>query len=202
MEKNYANITTQIPGKNSASLKNLGEKFVASGSMYSMYQIIAEKSEGAIVTDVDSNEYIDFYAGVGAASLGNRNGKVIEAVKKQLDKLVHTCFGAAMNEPFIRLAERLAEITPGSFEKRTPLFNSGSETVDNSIKIARVYTMRRATIAFDHAFHGKTLLAITLNGMVKPLKQGYGPYISEVYRFPYPYCYRCPFSLEYPSCFP
>lgn len=200
MEKNYAKVITEIPGKNSILLKNLGEKFVASGSMYSMYPIVAAKSEGAIITDVDGNEYIDFYAGVGVANLGNRNTKVIDAVKKQLDKIVHTCFGAVMNEPFIRLSEKLAEITPGNFEKKTSLFNSGSEAVDNAIKIARAYTKRRATIAFDGAFHGKTLLATTLNGIVKPLKQGYGPYISEVYRFPYPYCYRCAFGMKYPEC--
>jgi len=200
MGKNYVKITIEIPGENSSLLKSLGEKFVASGSMYSMYPIVAAKSEGAIITDVDGNEYIDFYAGVGAANLGNRNAKVIDAVKNQLDKLVHTCFGAVMNEPFIKLAEKLAEITPGNFEKKTALFNSGSEAVDNAIKIARAYTKRRATIAFDGAFHGKTLLATTLNGIVKGLKQGYGPYISEVYRFPYPYCYRCPFNMKYPEC--
>lgn len=200
MSNKYAKVNTNIPGEKSKLLKDLGEKHVASGSMYSMYPIVAERSEGAIITDVDGNEYIDFYAGVGAANLGSRHPKVQEAVKKQLDKLVHTCFGAVMSEPFIRLAEKLSDITPGTFEKKTALFNSGSEAVDNAIKIARAYTKRRATIAFDGAFHGKTLLATTLNGMVKPLKQGYGPYISEVYRFPYPYCYRCPFSLGYPSC--
>jgi len=200
MTKNYAKVITEIPGKNSALLKKIGEKFVASGSMYSMYPIVAAKSEGAIITDVDGNEYIDFYAGVGAANLGNRNAKVIDAVKKQLDKIVHTCFGGVMTEPFIRLAEKLTEITPGNFEKKTALFNSGSEAVDNAIKISRAYTRRRATIAFDGAFHGKTLLATTLNGMVKGLKQGYGPYISEVYRFPYPNCYRCPFSMKYSEC--
>ena len=200
MEKKYAKVKTELPGKNSALLKKIGEKFVASGSMYSMYPIIAAKSEGAIITDVDGNEYIDFYAGVGVANLGNRNPKVIDAAKKQLDKIVHTCFGAVMTEPFIRLAEKLAEITPGNFEKKTALFNSGSEAVDNAIKIARAYTKRRATIAFDGAFHGKTLLATTLNGMVQGLKQGYGPYISEVYRFPYPYCYRCPFSMKSTEC--
>jgi len=198
--KNYAKVKTELPGKNSEFLKNLGEKFVASGSMYSMYPIVAAKSEGSIITDVDGNEYIDFYAGVGAANLGNRNPKVINAVKKQLDKIVHTCFGGVMTEPFIRLAEKLAEITPGNFEKKTALFNSGSEAVDNAIKIARAYTRRRATIAFDGAFHGKTLLATTLNGMVQGLKQGYGPYISEVYRFPYPNCYRCPFGMKYSEC--
>lgn len=200
MRENYAKVITEIPGENSKALESLGEKFIASGSMYSMYPIIAAKSEGAIITDVDGNEYIDFYAGMGAANLGNRNTKVIDAVKKQLDKIVHTCFGAVMNEPFIRLTEKLAEITPGNFEKKTALFNSGSEAVDNAIKIARAYTKRRATIAFDGAFHGKTLLATTLTGLVKGLKQGYGPYISEVYRFPYPYCYRCPFGMKYPEC--
>jgi len=200
MSGKYAKVITEIPGKNSKALKSLGEKFVARGSMYSMYPIVVAESKGAIITDVDGNEYIDFYAGVGAANLGNRNPKVINAAKKQLDKLVHTCFGAVMNEPYIRLTESLAEITPGNFEKRTALFNSGSEAVDNAIKIARAHTKRQATIAFDYAFHGKTLLATTLNGMVKGLKQGYGPYLSEVYRFPYPYCYRCPFDKIYPDC--
>ncbi|GAG62211.1 unnamed protein product, partial [marine sediment metagenome] len=145
MRENYAKVITEIPGENSKALESLGEKFVASGSMYSMYPIIAAKSQGAIITDVDGNEYIDFYAGVGAANLGNRNTEVINAVKKQLDKLVHTCFGAVMNEPFIRLAEKLAGITPGNFEKKIALFNSGSEAVDNAIKIVRAYTKRRAT---------------------------------------------------------
>jgi len=133
-------------------------------------------------------------------NLGHCHPKVVEASKAQAEKLVHTCFGSVMHESFIRVAERLSKITPGKFPKATALFNSGSEAIENSIKISRAYTKRPAVICFDYAFHGKTLLATSLDGTVRPLKVGYGPFVPEIYRFPVAYCYRCSFGLSYPEC--
>lgn len=199
-EKGSAEILTEVPGEKSRELKKIAEQYVASGSMYSMFPVVASEARGAIIRDVDGNSYIDFYSGVGASNLGHCHPIVVEAAKTQIDKLIHTCFGSVMHEPFIRLAEKLSEITPGKFSKATALFNSGAEAIDNSIKIARAYTKRPAVICFDYAFHGKTLLATSLDGTVKPLKIGYGPFVPEVYRFPFAYCYRCPFGLSYPEC--
>jgi 4-aminobutyrate aminotransferase/(S)-3-amino-2-methylpropionate transaminase len=200
MKKTSIKTITEIPGEKSRRLKEIAERYVASGSMYSMFPIMAAEAKGAIIKDVDGNSYIDFYAGVGVLNLGHGHPKVVEAAKAQAEMLVHTCFGSVMHEPFIRIAERLSKITPGKFPKATALFNSGSEAIENSIKIARAHTKRPAVICFDYAFHGKTLLATSLDGTVKPLKAGYGPFFPEIYRFPVAYCYRCPFGLSYPDC--
>ena len=200
MKERSVKMVTEIPGEKSRKLKEIAERYVASGSMYSMFPIMAAEAKGAIIKDVDGNSYIDFYAGVGVLNLGHCHPKVVEAAKAQAEKLVHTCFGSVMQEPFIRVAERLSKITPGKFPKATALFNSGSEAIENSIKISRAYTKRPAVICFDYAFHGKTLLATSLDGTVKPLKVGYGPFVPEIYRFPVAYCYRCPFGLSYPDC--
>jgi len=200
MKAKNAKILTEIPGEKSRKLKGIAERYVASGSMYSMFPIIASEAKGAIIKDVDGNSYIDFYAGVGASNLGHCHPKVVEAAKAQTEKLIHTCFGSVMYEPLIRLAEKLSVITPGEFPKATGFANSGSEAVEMAIKISRAYTKRPAIMCFDYAYHGKTLLTTSLDGTVRPLKIGYGPFVPEIYRFPFAYCYRCSFGLSYPEC--
>jgi 4-aminobutyrate aminotransferase/(S)-3-amino-2-methylpropionate transaminase len=125
---------------------------------------------------------------------------VVEAVSEQAGEFTHTCFHVAMHEPYVELAERLNALTPGDFPKKTFFANSGAEAVENAVKIARSYTGRPAVIAFEDAFHGRTLLALTLTSKVKPYKFGFGPFAPEVYRLPYAYCYRCPFGAERPDC--
>jgi 4-aminobutyrate aminotransferase / (S)-3-amino-2-methylpropionate transaminase / 5-aminovalerate transaminase len=154
----------------------------------SMY---AERAFGATITDVDGNEYIDFASGISVMNVGHGHPRVVAAMKEQIDRLVHPAAQVMMPELYIRLAERLGEITPGSHDKKTLLLNSGAEAVENAVKIARAYTGRPAVVSFDNAFHGRTLLAMTLTGKVA-YKRGFGPYAPEVYHAPYPYPYRWP----------
>jgi 4-aminobutyrate aminotransferase/(S)-3-amino-2-methylpropionate transaminase len=167
---------------------------------FNTHPIFAEKAKGALIIDVEGKEYIDFAGGIGVANIGHCDEKVLDAIQDQIQKYIHTCFHVVMYEPYIELAKRLNALTPGKFAKKTMFANSGAEAVENAIKIARHATGRSATIAFEDAFHGRTLLALSLTSKVKPYKFGFGPYAPEIYRMPYAYCYRCSFDLEYPSC--
>jgi 4-aminobutyrate aminotransferase/(S)-3-amino-2-methylpropionate transaminase len=151
----------------------------------------AESALGATITDVEGKEYIDFASGISVMNVGHGHPRVVAAMKEQLERLVHPAAQVMMPELYIRLAERLGEITPGSHDKKTLLLNSGAEAVENAVKIARAYTGRPAVVSFDNAFHGRTLLAMTLTGKVA-YKRGFGPYAPEVYHAPYPYSYRWP----------
>jgi 4-aminobutyrate aminotransferase/(S)-3-amino-2-methylpropionate transaminase len=167
---------------------------------FNTHPIFAEKAKGAIIIDVEGKEYIDFAGGIGVINIGHCDEKVLEAVQDQIQKYIHTCFHVVMYEPYVELAKRLNEMVPGHFPKKTMFANSGAEAVENAIKIARHATGRPATIAFGDAFHGRTLLALSLTSKMKPYKFGFAPYAPEIYRMPYAYCYRCAFGLEYPSC--
>ncbi len=160
----------------------------------------AAGARGAIITDVEGREFIDFAGGIGVMNIGHCARSVVEAIKDQADRFTHTCFHVVMYESYVELARKMNEITPGRFPKKTMFVNSGAEAVENAVKIARYATGRPASIAFEDAFHGRTLLAMTLTSKVKPYKFGFGPYAPEVHRIPYAYCYRCAFGLEFPSC--
>ncbi|WP_319521703.1 4-aminobutyrate--2-oxoglutarate transaminase [uncultured Desulfosarcina sp.] len=159
-----------------------------------------KEARGAIMVDVDGRELIDFAGGIGVNNVGHCHPKVVAAIQDQAAKFIHTCFHVAMYEPYVDLAERLNALAPGDDPKMTLFANSGAEAVENAVKVARYATKRPAVICFDNAFHGRTLLTMTLTSKVKPYKFGYGPYAPEVYRMPYAYCYRCPFGLTHPSC--
>ncbi len=167
---------------------------------FNTHPIFAARAKGALITDVEGKEYIDFAGGIGVANAGHCDEEVVKVIKDQADQYIHTCFHVVMYESYVELAKRLNEITPGSFPKKTMFANSGAEAVENAIKIARHATGRPAVIAFEDAFHGRTLLAMTLTSKTKPYKFGFGPYAPEIYRMPYAYCYRCAYGLEYPSC--
>ncbi|OGP72602.1 MAG: 4-aminobutyrate transaminase [Deltaproteobacteria bacterium RBG_16_49_23] len=167
---------------------------------FNVHPIFVEKAKGAIITDVEGKEYIDFAGGIGVNNVGHCDDEVLKAVQDQIQKYIHTCFHVVMYEPYVELAKRLNKITPGNFPKKTMFANSGAEAVENAVKIARHATGRTATIAFEDAFHGRTLLALSLTSKMKPYKFGFAPYAPEIYRMPYAYCYRCAFGLEYPSC--
>jgi 4-aminobutyrate aminotransferase/(S)-3-amino-2-methylpropionate transaminase len=167
---------------------------------FNVHPIFVQKAKGAIITDVEGKEYIDFAGGIGTANVGHCDEEVLKAIQDQIQKYIHTCFHVVMYEPYVELAKRLNKITPGTFSKKTMFTNSGAEGVENAIKIARHATGRPATIAFEDAFHGRTLLALSLTSKMKPYKFGFAPYAPEIYRMPYAYCYRCAFGLEYPSC--
>lgn len=192
-------IVVTPPGPKSVELMKLAEKWVPK-AVYTVTPIFVAESEGAIVKDVDGNEYIDFTTGISSLNVGHRNPEVMKAIKEQVERYHHLCFHVTPYEPYVRLAEKLAIIAPGNFEKKTVLVNSGAEAVENAVKVARKYTGKTTIITFEYAFHGRTRLALSLTGSVHPYKYGFGPQDPAVHRTPYAYCYRCSFGLEYPAC--
>ena len=158
------------------------------------------KGEGALLTDVEGNTYIDFAGGIAVMNVGHSHPRVVAAIKRQAEQLTHTCFMVSPYPPAVTLAERLCDLVPGQAPKAAMFANSGAEAVENAVKIARYHTAKSGIIAFENAFHGRTLMGMTLTSKVKPYKYGFGPYAPEVYRMPFAYCYRCPLNLTYPSC--
>lgn len=163
-------------------------RWVAAGAAGRAFFV--DRAEGAMITDVDGREFIDFVGGVGTNNLGHRHPEVIEAIKDQLDRYLHQCFSLSAYEPYVEVCRLLALCHPGRFEKRALLVNSGAEAVENAIKIARYYTGRQAVICLDNAFHGRTLLTMTLTAKVRPYKLGFGPFAPEVYRATGPHEFR------------
>jgi len=192
-------LKTQIPGPKSKALVDRRSNAVPRGLSHAT-PIYVARTEGAILEDVDGNRYIDFAGGIGCLNTGHRAPGVLTAIERQLDKFLHTCVQVTPYESYIRLAERLNQITPGNFSKKTLFVNSGAEAVENAVKIARAATGRPGIIAFEDAFHGRTMMALSLTSKTHPYKAGFQPFPGEVYRIPYAYCYRCSYSLKYPSC--
>jgi 4-aminobutyrate aminotransferase/(S)-3-amino-2-methylpropionate transaminase len=194
-------LVTEIPGPRSRQLMARREVAVPK-AVFNTVPVFVERASGAIVQDVDGNLLIDFGAGLAVLNVGNTAPQVVEALREQAELYTHTCFHVTMNEPYVELAERLNALTPGGHEKRTMLVNSGAEAVENAIKLARYHTGRPAVVTFDHGFHGRTLMAMTLTGKVMPYKLGFGPFAPEVYRLPFAYPYRCPTGQPPESCGP
>ena len=192
-------LTTKIPGPNSQVLSERRAQAVPRGLSHGT-PIYVAKAEDAWLEDVDGNRYIDFAGGIGCANAGHRQGAVVEAIRGQLDKFLHMCVQVTPYEGYIRLAERMNEVTPGKFPKKTLFLNSGAEAVENAVKIARAYTKRPAIIAFEDAFHGRTMMTLALTSKTHPYKAGFAPFPGEVYRVPFAYCYRCSYNLKYPAC--
>jgi 4-aminobutyrate aminotransferase/(S)-3-amino-2-methylpropionate transaminase len=192
-------LVTEIPGPGSRSLIARRQQAVPRGVPLTAPIAIAT-GENALVTDVDGNRLIDFAGGIGTLNTGHRNPVVVAAAHAQLDRLIHTCFQVTAYEPYVVAAERLNALAPGTFPKKTMFVNSGVEAVENAVKIARYHTKRDAVLCFEHAFHGRTLLGMTLTSKVMPYKKGFGPFAPEVYRLPYPYCYRCESGGSTPCC--
>jgi 4-aminobutyrate aminotransferase/(S)-3-amino-2-methylpropionate transaminase len=184
-----------IPGPKSRDLLERRQQFVARGVASTM-NVFAAKADGAIIEDVDGNQYIDFAGGIGTMNIGHSRAEVTKAIAEQAAKFTHTCFSVMMYEPYIELAERLVKLTPGDFPKKAIFFNSGAEAVENAVKIARWATGRPAVIVFDNAYHGRTLMTMTMTSKVKPYKYRFGPYAPEVYRAPFPYPYRLNMSTQ------
>ena len=162
--------------------------------------VFVGKAEGAVIEDVDGNRMIDFAGGIGCVNTGHRAPAVVEAVRRQLDRFLHTSFNVLPYESYIAVCERLNALAPGKGPKKTILINTGAEAVENAIKIARCYTKRPAIISFEDAFHGRTYMAMAATSKTHPYKAGFEPFPSDVYRIPYAYCYRCSYSMKYPSC--
>jgi len=192
-------LRTAIPGPKSKALMQRRSAAVPRGPAHST-PVFAAKAEGAVVEDVDGNKFIDFAGGIGCVNVGHRSPGVVSAIHAQLEKFVHTCFSVTPYEGYVELAEKLNALVPGNFAKKTLLVNTGAEAVENAIKIARHYTKRPAIVCFEDAFHGRTMLGMSLTSKTNPYKEGFAPFASDIYRVPFAYCYRCSYSLTYPGC--
>ncbi|HYK60729.1 MAG TPA: 4-aminobutyrate--2-oxoglutarate transaminase [Bryobacteraceae bacterium] len=192
-------LKTRIPGPKSKALAERRTQAVARGLSIATPVYVA-KANGAILEDVDGNRYIDLAGGIGCLNVGHRSPEVMAAIEDQLDRFLHTCVQVTAYEGYIELAERMNQVTPGKFPKKTLFVNSGAEAVENAVKIARAYTKRPGIIAFEDGFHGRTMMTLALTSKTHPYKTGFQPFPGEVYRIPYAYCYRCSYNLKYPSC--
>jgi len=182
-------IKTEIPGPKSRALMARREAAVPRGP-YHATPLFAAKAEGATIEDVDGNRFIDFAGGIGCLNVGHRDQRVVAAVREQLNQFMHLCFSVTPYESYVSVAEKLNELTPGKFKKKTFIVNTGAEAVENAIKIARAYTKRPAVVCFEDAFHGRTLLTMSLTSKTNPYKIGFAPFASDIYRIPYAYPYR------------
>ena len=178
-------INTSIPGPKSRLLTERRSKSVAKGHG-TVCNVYIKKANGAILIDVDDNIFIDFAGGIGTMNVGHSHPKILDRVKMQLDDYTHTCFTVAPYESYIELAERLSALVPISGNCKAAFFNSGAEAVENAVKISRSYTKRTGILVFSEAYHGRTLMTMTMTYKEDPYKKGFGPFASEVYRLPYP----------------
>ena len=183
-------LATALPGPKSLALAARRAAAVPKGVSISSGLAVV-RAENAVIEDADGNRLIDFAGGIGVMNAGHRHPAVVEAIRVQLDQLTHACFAVSSYQGYVDVAERLNQLTPGSHAKRTLLVNTGAEAIENAVKIARYATGRGAVVAFEHAFHGRTNLGMALTAKPMPYKKGFGPFAPEVYRIPYPYCYRC-----------
>ncbi len=188
-------IRTEIPGPRSRALAEREARVIAHPLLVHL-PIFAERAENATITDVDGNVFVDFAGGVGVVNAGHAHPRIVEAVVEQAARFLHTDFTVVPYEPAIALAERLCALAPISGETRAAFFNAGTEAVENAVKLARLHTGRPGVIAFEGAFHGRTLLSMTMTSKFHPYKTGMGPYAPEVYRAPYPDAYRGPDAAE------
>lgn len=182
-------LKTEIPGPRSREWMARRTASVPRG-VFHVAPIFVEGALGATLTDVDGNRFLDFASGIGVTNVGHRHPSVLSAIRSQLERFLHVSFNVSPYEGYVRLAEKLNELTPGNFPKKTFLANSGAEAVENAIKIARAFTKRPAIICFEHAFHGRTYLSMSLTHKAPPYKAGFGPMCPEVYRAPFPDRYR------------
>jgi 4-aminobutyrate aminotransferase/(S)-3-amino-2-methylpropionate transaminase len=188
-------LNTEVPGPRSRSIIERKEQVIA--NPMSLYlPIVAAEGHGSTLTDVDGNTYIDFTGGVGCLNVGHAHPKVVEAVQQQAALFLHTDFTIVPYEVCVTLAERLLAVSPFSGPAKAAFFNAGTEAVENAVKFARAYTERPAVIGFEGAFHGRTLLSLTLTSKTHPYKAGLGPFAPEVYRVPFPNEYRGITSID------
>ena len=182
-----------------AELIKLRQEHVARGVSQFIPAMI-EEAKGVVVRDVEGKEFLDFSGGIGVLNVGHCPDEVVEAIRDQAGKYLHSCFMVQMYEPYIALAKALNDLVPGNYPKKTFFANSGAEAVENAVKIAKYYTKRPAILCFENAFHGRTAMTMSLTSKVKNYKYGFWPFMPEVYRIPYAYCYRCSHGKKYPSC--
>ena len=182
----FISIKTSLPGPKSQEIAIRREKYVAKPMGSSLSLCYVSHGEGALVTDVDGNQFIDLTGGWGCLAVGYTHKKVVAAVKDQAERYLHTDFTAIPYESLVELAEKLVKLAPGNTPKAAAFFNSGAEAVENAVKIARAHTKRPAIIVFENAFHGRTLLTMTMTHKAMPYKYHFGPFAPEIYRVPFP----------------
>ena len=182
-------LVTEVPGPRSRELMARRAAVVATGVSTTL-PVFVERATGGVVVDVDGNSLIDLGSGIAVVNVGNSAPLVVEAVQQQVAAFTHTCFMVTPYEGYVAVCEELARLTPGDHAKKSALFNSGAEAVENAVKIARSATGRQAVVVFDHAYHGRTNLTMALTAKNMPYKHGFGPFASEIYRVPMSYPYR------------
>src|SRR4051794_24389844 len=187
-------LVTDLPGPRSRDLMRRRSAAVSS-AVGGTVPLFVERAGGGVLVDVDGNSLIDLGAGIAVVSVGNAAPAVVAAVTEQVAAFTHTCFMEAPYEGYVAVCEELNRLTPGGHEKRSALFNSGAEAVENAVKVARVATGRSAVVVFDHAYHGRTTLTMALTAKSMPYKSGFGPFAPEVYRVPMSYPFR-----DQPGC--
>ncbi|MBW8765543.1 MAG: 4-aminobutyrate--2-oxoglutarate transaminase [Geodermatophilales bacterium] len=187
-------LVTEIPGPRSRELAARRAAAVSSGVSTTL-PVFIERAGGGVLVDVDGNSLIDLGAGIAVVSVGNAAPRVVAAVQEQVAAFTHTCFMVTPYEGYVAVCEELARLTPGDHEKRSALFNSGSEAVENAVKIARHATGRQAVVVFDHAYHGRTNLTMALTAKNMPYKHRFGPFAPEIYRVPMSYPFRDPAGM-------
>ncbi|MBA4857981.1 4-aminobutyrate--2-oxoglutarate transaminase [Nocardia farcinica] len=191
-------LITDLPGTASRAIAERRRASVAAG-VGSSLPVYAADADGGVVVDVDGNSLVDLGSGIAVTSVGAAHPAVVEAVRAQAGHFTHTCFMVTPYEGYVRVAEELAALTPGTHDKRTVLFNSGAEAVENAIKVARLATGRTAVVAFDHAYHGRTNLTMALTAKSMPYKAHFGPFAPEIYRMPMSYPFRDGAALDGPA---
>lgn len=184
-------VVTDIPGPRSRELFERRQAVVPRG-IGTQLPVFVDQAGGGVTVDVDGNSLIDFGAGIAVVNVGNSAPRVVERVQRQVARFTHNCFMVTPYEPYVDVCEQLNRLTPGNHEKRSFLLNSGTEAVENAVKVARHATGRPAVVALEHAFHGRTQLSMTLTAKNKPYRHGFGPFAPEVYRVPMAYPYRWP----------
>ncbi len=188
-------ITEELPGPKSKGILDRMKRYVPR-AISPLVPAVVARAEGAVIEDLDGNRFLDFSGGWGVLNVGHNHPKVVEAIKRQAERYLHTDFTAVPYEVYVELAERITNLAPGPSPKKCAFFNSGAEAVENAVKISRAATGRKAVLVFENAFHGRTFLAMTMTHKAIPYKAGFGPYAPDVYRLPYPYPYRNPVPLE------
>ncbi len=182
-------VVTALPGPKSQEM-HARRKNVVSAGVTNGYPVYIDRAEGAIIVDIDGNHILDLGSGIAVTTIGHAVPELVAAVSEQVAKFTHTCFMVTPYEAYVQVCEALNELTPGTHEKRSALFNSGAEAVENAVKIARHATGRQAVVVFDHAYHGRTNLTMALTAKNMPYRDGFGPFAPEVYRVPMSYPYR------------
>lgn len=194
IKRNFVNVSSVMPGPRTKQLLERREQAVSRG-VGNNFPLFVEKAQGAQLFDVDGNVFLDFAGAIGTMNAGHCPPGVVQAVKRQLDQYIHPCFHVGMYEPYVALAEKLAQLTPGDGPKKTVLLNSGAEAVENAVKIARKYTGKPGIVSFSRGFHGRTLLGMSLTSKVKPYKFQMGPFAPAIYKAQYPYPSQRPSGL-------